>query len=467
MRGLAHSWRLWLTRPAAILFMLLNFAGGAAFVPAISTAVGHMTPSVGVSPHFKVAHKTAQSGSSSPLFNCQIPANGFPCYGPQQIRAAYNIQSLLNAGITGKHRTIVIIDAFGNPYIQSDLSTFDSTFGLPDPTLNIIYPDGQTPFDINNADMVGWSGEISLDVEWAHAVAPDATIDLVLSKSDQDSDIYSATKFVVDHNLGDVISQSFGEGETCASTSTLNNAQFLKQQDQLFKQAKDEGITVLASSGDNGDAQPDCNGDGGFFISVSSPASDPFVTAVGGTNLTADLSTGAYQSEQAWGDGFGESGGGFSTVYKSPGYQEHVPGITATRGVPDVSYNAGVFGGVLTHWGVGNIVDAGLSPTDPTIFFIFGGTSAGSPQWAGITALADQAAGRRLGFLNNAIYSIGKSHDGYAQSFHDITVGNNDEFGTGVYFTSTGWDAVTGWGTPKVDRLVTLLIQRIEGGSQG
>ncbi len=465
MRGFAHSVRRLLSRTGAGLFLLLNMAGGAALVPAVSAVAsgGHFTPAVGVHPLFKMAQ--ANGTGSDVTFNCQQPTATIFCYGPKQIRNAYNIQGLLNAGITGKHRTIVIIDAFGNPYIQSDLQIFDQTFGLPDPKLNIIYPDGQTPFDINNADMVGWSGEISLDVEWAHAVAPDATIDLVLSRSDFDSDIYSATKYVVDHNLGDVISQSFGEGETCASTDTLNNAQFLAQQDALFKKATEKGITVLASSGDDGDAQPTCDGSS-FFVSVSSPASDPFVTAVGGTNLFADLSTGAYQSEVAWEDGFGESGGGFSTVYSRPGYQEHVPGIGSFRGVPDVAYNAGVVGGVLTHWGVGNVVFAGLGATDPTVFFIFGGTSAGSPQWAGITALADQKAGRRLGFLNPAIYSIGKS-DGYAKGFHDITSGDNDALGTGFYFTSKGWDPVTGWGSPNVSNLVTLLIQRIVEGRQG
>jgi subtilase family serine protease len=465
MRGFAHSVRRMLSRTGAGLFLLLNMAGGAALVPAVSAVAsgGHFTPAVGVHPLY---HITQANGTGSDVtFNCQQPTAAIFCYGPKQIRNAYNIQGLLNAGITGKHRTIVIIDAFGNPYIQSDLQIFDQTFGLPDPKLNIIYPDGQTPFDINNADMVGWSGEISLDVEWAHAVAPDATIDLVLSRSDFDSDIYSATKYVVDHNLGDVISQSFGEGETCASTDTLNNAQFLAQQDALFKKATEKGITVLASSGDDGDAQPTCDGSS-FFVSVSSPASDPFVTAVGGTNLNADLTTGAYQSEVAWEDGFGESGGGFSTVYSRPGYQEHVPGIGSFRGVPDVAYNAGVVGGVLTHWGVGNVVFAGLGATDPRVFFIFGGTSAGSPQWAGITALADQKAGRRLGFLNPAIYSIGKS-DGYAKGFHDITSGDNDALGTGFYFTSKGWDPVTGWGSPNVSNLVTLLIQRIVGGSQG
>ncbi len=469
MRRLPSTLQRILARSAAAVFLLLSMATGTALLPAASAVAsgGQMTPAIGVHPHYRIASRTSQQGNQV-LFNCQKPTAAVFCYGPSQIRNAYNIQPLLNDGITGKHRTIVIIDAFQNPYIRSDLSIFDSTFGLPDPTFHIIAPDGLTPFDINNADEVGWSGEIALDVQWAHAVAPSATIDLVLSKSDMDADILSATRFVIDHNLGDVISQSFGEGETCMDP-TLQ-----VQQHQLFAEATQKHITLFASSGDQGAAQPTCDGSS-FFLSASTPASDPYVTGVGGTHLNADLTTGAYENETAWNDSFGASGGGFSTIYKRPGYQEHVPGIDGWRGVPDVAYNADVNGGVLTHWGVGNIVYAGGSPTDPTLFFIFGGTSAGSPQWAGITALADQAAHHRLGFLNPAIYSIGRS-DGYPQSFHDITVGNNTFTGAGGngvtvtitgYETSPGWDPVTGWGTPKVDRLVTLLIQRIIGGSQG
>ncbi len=452
MSGLTQSMRRLLTRSAAGLFLLLNMVGGAAVVPAVAAAAsgGHFTPAIGVHPHYQVAQEI-QSGPNV-TFGCQLPGAAFQCYGPSQIRNAYNIQSLLNDGITGKDRTIVIIDAFGNPYIQSDLSIFDSTFGLPDPTFNIINPYGAT-FDSSNPDDIGWSGEISLDVQWAHAVAPAATIDLVLSKSDQDSDILQATKYVIDHNLGDVISQSFGEGETCMDPTLL------AQQHELFAEATQKHITLFASSGDSGSAQPDCNGDGGYFLSASTPASDPNVTAVGGTSLTADLSTGAYQSETAWSV---LSGGGFSTIYKRPGYQEHVAGIDGWRGVPDVAYNADPNTGVLTHWGMGLYYYYGISPTNPHYFFSFGGTSAGSPQWAGITALADQKAHHRLGFLNDSIYSIGRS-DGYAQSFHDITVGNNDVFGIGDYYTSTGWDPVTGWGTPNVANLITLLIRH--GGS--
>ena len=128
--------------------------------------------------------------------------------------------------------------------------------------------------------MVGWSSEISLDVEWAHAVAPGAAITLVLAKSNEDADILSATKYAVDHNLGEVISQSFGEGETCMDPNLL------KQQHAVFQAANAKGITLIASSGDQGSAQPTCDGSS-FFLSASSPASDPLVLGVGGTQLAA------------------------------------------------------------------------------------------------------------------------------------------------------------------------------------
>src|SRR5581483_11179073 len=113
-------------------------------------------------------------------FACQLPGAALNCYAPSEILTAYNIQPLLDEGFTGAGKTIVIIDAFGNPTITDDLTVFNTVFGLPAAKLNIIYPDGQPVFDPNNADEVGWSGEISLDVEMAHAIAPAATIDLVI-----------------------------------------------------------------------------------------------------------------------------------------------------------------------------------------------------------------------------------------------------------------------------------------------
>ncbi|HWE61855.1 MAG TPA: S53 family peptidase, partial [Chloroflexota bacterium] len=308
---------------------------------AMAASRAHLTPAVMHAPHYVVYAGSATTGV---VFSCQLTSPP-GCYGPQQIRQAYGIQSLLNRGITGKGRTIVIVDAFQSPTITQDLATFDTLFGLSAATLNIIAPDGLTPFDQSSADQTSWAGEITLDVEWAHAVAPDATIDLVLAKSDQDADILSATTYAVDHNLGDVLSQSFGEAEICAGPTIL------AREHQLFQQATARRITLFASSGDQGAALPTCDGSS-YALSVSTPASDPYVTGVGGTILDANGTTGAYIGETAWNEPAfsAASGGGFSTIYPKPFYQYGTPGIGRYRGVPDVAYNAAIIGGVLAVW---------------------------------------------------------------------------------------------------------------------
>lgn len=404
--------------------------------------------------------------SSAVHFSCQdspIDGSAGPrCYQPSQIQAAYGLSPLLKRGINGSGRTIVIVDAYGNPYITTDLSQFDSTFGLPAPNFSQIAPFGVPTFDINDPNMAGWAEEITLDVLWAHAVAPGARIVLALAASNNDTDIYNTTKYVIDHNLGDVISQSFGEAEACM------DPQLLVKQHKLFEQAQRQQMTVFASSGDSGASQGSCDGSSAI-LAASTPASDPLVTGVGGTTLNADATTGAYIGETAWTEQlFGCnppaldpadincSGGGFSTVYSRPSFQSTTQSKKLGRGVPDVSYNAGINGGVLTHCGVCNVLSGG-QPSDPS-FFLFGGTSAGSPQWAGMVAVGDQLAHRRFGDINPALYTISRSHALYRASLHDVTVGNNDvaEIGTG-FNAAKGWDPVTGLGTPNASALLPLL----------
>jgi subtilase family serine protease len=406
--------------------------------------------------------------TSAVHFGCQdrpIDGSAGPrCYQPSQIQTAYGLTPLLNAGINGRGRTIAIIDAFQSPYVQTDLAIFDSTFGLAAPDFQQIAPQGLTPFDPNDGNQVGWAEEITLDVLWAHAAAPGAKILLVLAIRNDDTALYNATKYVIDHNLADTISQSYGEAETCM------DPKLLQKQHVLFEMAAKKHITVFASSGDSGASAFNCAGTAAI-LSASTPASDPLVTGVGGTTLNADSTTGVYTDETAWteqlfgcnppavaADDVTCSGGGFSTRYGRPDFQSGVPNTDKRgRGVPDVSYNAGVNGGVLTHCGICNLL-FGLDPTDPTIFFIFGGTSAGSPQWAGLTAVGDQLARHRFGDINPALYLLSRSQNLYADAFHDITTGNNDvsEIDTG-YNAATNWDPVTGLGSPNAANLLPLL----------
>lgn len=206
---------------------------------------------------------------------------------------------------------------------------------------------------------------------------------------------------------------------------------------------------------------------------ASAPASHPLVTAVGGTELhaadyclaalgcdpSAHPAAGTYQGEIAWNE-FDSSlgtGGGYSVLYDEPSYQRGTIHHRGQRAVPDVAYNAAVLHGVITYLDI---------PGIPAGFYVFGGTSAGSPQWAGIVAIADQKAGRRLGFINRALYHIGQAQHHYAASFHDVTSGNNsvveyDTNGNPVaiqgFNAAAGWDATTGLGSPIADRLVDYL----------
>ncbi|HET8843353.1 MAG TPA: S53 family peptidase [Ktedonobacteraceae bacterium] len=452
---------------AGSLFLLLIGSTAISTATAFAATSGPTSHPITVNPVYQPAGTPKDAA-----FGCQTDRgpDAIVCYSPQQIQHAYHIDTLMNHGINGKGRTVVIVDAFQNPTMQSDLAAFDSVFGLPAPVFTQVAPDGLTPFDPNDANQVGWAGEIALDVQWAHAMAPGAAITLVLAKSNQDADLLSVTKYAVDHNLGDVISQSFGENENCV------DPQLLKQEHAVFAAAAAKHITVLASSGDQGAAQQTCDGTSWTQV-ASSPASDPLVTAVGGTELFAapDCSTafpcptthptpGTYDHEivlnEAPGDfteGSFSTGGGFSDLYKRPAYQLGISAIPArSRGVPDISFTGSINHGVLASCG------ACAGVTTPA-FFIFGGTSVGSPCWGGLVALIDQIGHHRAGFLNNAIYAVG--HTG-SLFYHDTTVGNNsvqepDATDTLVsvpgFNALKGWDAATGWGTPKADTLLPLL----------
>jgi subtilase family serine protease len=441
----------------------------------VSGLIGAVPASAATAPkaHRITVHpEIFQAGAKAPdaTFGCQNRpmdgSQGARCYQAAQIQNAYNITPLLNRGINGAGRTIVIVDAYGSPTIASDLQNFDAVMGLPNPSFTVITPAGSPPpFDANDPNQFGWSVETTLDVQWAHVTAPGARIVLAVAASNNDSDILNTTKYVVEHNLGDVISQSFGEAEACMDPTLLN------EQHAVFAEAVRKGITLFASSGDSGASQPSCDPNSSdALFAASTPASDPNVTAVGGTSLTADASTGAYQSETAWTEPFGCnppavaasdvncSGGGFSAVYARPDYQSALQKNRA-RGVPDVAYNAGVAGGVLVYSATINVA-VGL-PANAQVFFIIGGTSAGSPQWAGLAADADQLGGHRMGNINPALYSIGQAKSQYAAAMHDITTGNNDvaEIGGG-FNAGPRWDPVTGLGTPIASALLPLLVKR-------
>lgn len=419
------------------------------------------------------------AGANFGLFTCQIPGlSSSTCYDPYQMRHAYGVDNLINAGFDGKGKTIVIIDAFQSPNMVEELNVFNQFYGLPGlnglgaaddaslGTFTQIAPDGLTPFTVGNTNQAGWAEEITLDVVWAHAIAPGANIVLVLAKSNSDVDLLSATKYAVDHHLGDVISQSFGGNESCSDAASV------AQQHQIFADATRKNITLFASAGDFGSAQISCDGTQ-FVQAVSSPASDQLVTAVGGTELHAtgycltqlgcdpaqNPVAGTYNSEVVWNEssiGGEATGGGFSVVFDEPAFQKStIKG--KQRGLADISYNAAVFHGVLTFIDIPGVTPSGGG------FSLFGGTSAGSPQWAAIMAIIDQQAGHSLGYINRALYQIGHS-PAHSFFFHDVTSGNNSFAGVAGFSAAPGWDPPTGFGTPNIQSIVSQLNQFVSPG---
>ena len=295
---------------------------------------------------------------------------GVACYEPAQIQRAYDLGPLFKAGTNGKGQTIVIVDSFGSPTIGHDLSVFDRTFGLPaPPSFTVIHPAGAIPPYEATADREGWAGETTVDVEYAHTMAPGASILLVETPTSEDEgtsgfpQIVAAELYVINHHLGGVISQSFG-----ATEQTFPTAQALLALRTAYIDAAEttNNVTVLDASGDFGAADVGPDGSTFYDFPVTSwPDSDPLLTAVGGTELHLDAEGNRTSPDTVWNDtydaasdryaGGGDpnplaSGGGKSIIFERPSYQDGVPRIVGQhRGVPDVSMSAACDGAVDTY----------------------------------------------------------------------------------------------------------------------
>jgi subtilase family serine protease len=486
--------------------------------------VGSMTQTASdmASPAFAPAVAEWQfiSAGTTPPSEAQCYSAGRRCFTPQSMANSYNYASLLANGNQGQGKTIAVIDSYGSDTIAHDLHVFNQAFGLQPmcgeegvtcapgmPTFSVLSLQGSPatkapPSQSNGTgleDKSAWALEVSLDVQWAHATAPRANILLVTTPTAETlgvqgySQMMSSLQYLVDHHLADVVSMSFGAGEGTFHSGSAALMQLRKP----FVAAQANRVTLFASSGDGGSTnsmkQPVKNPATIPYPSVIWPGSDPLVTGVGGTYLCTDATTGlgvdttnppvrcqpsrnpGLQRETGW----VVSGGGYSILFPRPAFQNTLPpgstfvgssvGAPGTnsnmRGIPDIAYQASATTGVLIYITLPPDGTSGLicgSGPCSTGWYDIGGTSASSPQWAGLIAIADQMAGRNLGYINPALYQIANDPGKYAADFFDVTVNCNQNDPTiPGYCASQGWDAVTGLGTPNAAKLIPDLIAAI------
>lgn len=387
----------------------------------------------------------------------QVPAPA-KALTPRQVRAAYGLGPLAARGIDGSGQTIVIVDSFGSPTIAADLAFFDHYFGLPaPPSFRVIQPAGPVPaFAVHDSNRIGWASETTLDVEWAHVMAPGASIVLVETPTSEDEgttgfpQIVAAEDYVLRHRLGQVISQSFAATEqTFPSVSSIMSFR------GAYELAARDHVTVVAATGDTGATSDEYNMKDLYpSRAVSWPATDPLVTAVGGTELSLRHDGSRRAPDQAW----SHSSGGVSIAFARPAYQNGVQSVTGSfRGVPDVSMDASCRSAVAIY---GSFYASGAR-WGPEC-----GTSLAAPLFAGIVALADQYAGHGkadgLGLINPALYQIAARHE---PGIVDVRAGDNtqsfEQGGRQVtvqgYAAGPGYDLVSGVGTINAASFVPEL----------
>jgi kumamolisin len=343
-------------------------------------------------------------------------------YSPADIHTAYNIPS----GLDGSGQTLALLELDG--YDPSDMTAYEQQFNLPAVPLQNVLVDGAS------GTPGGGQPEVTLDIELMVAVAPKATKIIVYEGPNSDQGILDVFGKIANDNLATSVSTSWGDSEGDVTSS------FMSSENTIFQQMAAQGQTVYAASGDSG------ADDNGSSLGVDDPSSQPYVAGVGGTSLTIG-SGGDRVSETTWNDSQGAGGGGISSVWTVPNWQQGLAnganlGSSTMRNTPDVSLHADVALGYAIYeggsWG------------------IWGGTSCAAPLWAGFTALVNQQRAANglssLGYANPALYAIGKSAR-YATDFFDIDDGSTN----GHYPAVTGYDEATGLGTYNASNLLDDL----------
>lgn len=433
----------------------------------------------------QVAAKYQADGTTPlPTFNGKTLDYAVCGYQPAQLRAAYGVAA---SGLTGAGVTMAIIDAYASPTLEQDANTYatnhgDPAFGPNQFTQTILGGFTHTGYGPKGCGAPGWNGEQTLDVEAEHAMAPSANIMYYGAVSCYDNDLNDALARVLNDNKASIVSNSYGEPEEAVSAANLH------EETLLFEQAAMQGVTVNFSSGDNGDEVANTG-----IKQADAEGSNPYVTAVGGTALGVGAD-GSHLFEAGWGtdkytlssDGsswtpvgylYG-AGGGYSTLFNRPSYQNGVvpANAPAGRAVPDVAMDADPTTGML-------IGETQKFPNGKNGYgeFRIGGTSLASPLFTGMEADAIQhAGGGRIGFANPQIYSLSQSQPA---AFYDIAKQHSNDGNVRVDYangvdasggllysirtfdddasltTTKGWDDVTGVGSPTQAFLTSVTTQ--------
>ncbi|NMO53386.1 protease [Actinoplanes sp. TBRC 11911] len=408
---------------------------------------------------------TQQPGDATiplPNHECQAVAHTI-CYTPAQLSKAYNLDPLYKAGITGKGQTIVIMTAFGSPTLQHDLDVYSKQFGLKTTKVDVISFRRQPVFDPDNNSQINWAIGITGEVELAHTAAPDARI--VLAETGVDvaqtvtgwRQVMDAEKYLIDHNIGDVIVNGFNTTENNFPGFDKGDFSSIEDLRYAFKDAEKHHVTLIGASGQRGTTSLEPDGSTPYPFQVNSwPSSDPLVTSVGGTSLHLTDTGERTAPDSVFNDNdihLGASGGGLSHVFARPSYQDGVKNVVGNhRSTPDISMNAAGRGGFWTY-GSAVPVFSGWRELN--------GTEQGAPYFAGIVALAGQMAHHRLGNINETVYKLAAAsrHDART-GIIDVNDGTNNNVVNVPGFTAVdGYEPAAGVGTFNAALFVPRLAQ--------
>ncbi|HEY1903979.1 MAG TPA: protease pro-enzyme activation domain-containing protein [Terracidiphilus sp.] len=447
-----------------------------------------------------------KNASVKPSFTSSVSGDVF--FAPGDIGTVYDIKPLYNSSVTGTGQSITLV---GQSEIQnSDIEAFESAAGLPvkDPVPYLVPNSGNATVQAE-----GDEAESDLDVEWAGAIAPGATINFVYTGSNLNYGAFDSLQYAIDEKIGTIISSSYGECEAELAGNTLGSGAAAESTlESAFEQAATQGQTIMSAAGDDGST--DCfvgigpgepSASEQEALAVDYPASSQYVTGMGGTEISSanaaydeadtaywaaegasDVVSSALQyiPEMAWNDdasGCGEAnclsagGGGASALFPKPTWQKDVPGIPTDgkRDVPDLAlYASPSYPGYLfcssdtSDWQSGqeSSCSSGFRDASTEDLTVAGGTSFDGPIFSGILALINQKQGYATGqgLINPTLYTLAANSTTYASAFHDITLGNNDcEAGsadcssTAGFSAGTGYDQVTGLGSVDATNLAT------------